>query len=131
MKNQSCCVVCGRFFLPHARVVSRQKTCGVIACRKKRKSIQDEKWRDKNPDYFRGRSGYTKAWRQAHPGAQKVWRDTKGREMQVQIRPQTLMQSVRLHLRLIPPIGEIQVQMCRLRQAGGELWVDGSLMHPT
>ncbi len=131
MKNQSRCVVCGRFFLPHARVGSRQKTCDDIACRKKRKRMLEKEWHNKNPDYSKGCYGYTKAWRQAHPGYQKAWRDKRRREIKTQIHPQTRMQSVRLHLRLAPPIGEIKTQMFRLRQAGGQLWVDGSLMHPT
>jgi hypothetical protein len=93
--------------------------------------VQEKSWRKRNPDYFHGRYQNTKAWRQAHPGYQKTWRAKKRREIQTQIRPPKPIQSIRLHLRLGLRVGEIQTQLCLVRQAGGDIWVDGSHMHPT
>ena len=132
MTNQRNCAFCGRFFTPDVRVAARQKSCKEPSCQSKRKRVQEKIWREseQNAEYFKGRSANTKAWRVANPGHQKQWRAKKRREIQTQICPPTPMQSVRLHLRLGFPIGEIQTQFCLVRQDGKDIWVDGAHMHP-
>ena len=118
------CVSCGRFFEPDPRVGERQKSC-VPKCRKEHKRRRDKVWRQRNPDYFKGRYGYVKAWRAAHPGYQKGRRCKKRREIQVEIAPEPPIKSMRLHLRCNLRLGEIQAQILRVTQVGQALWVDG------
>lgn len=87
--------------------------------------MRDRLWRLENPDYFRGRYDYVKAWREAHPGYQKALRCKKRREIQVEIRPESPIKSIRLHLRCKLRLGEIQAQILRVTQAGQGFWVDG------
>ena len=129
MKNQKRCAICGQFFVPDVRVEQRQKNCSRMTCQSKRKRKQEKTWREANAKYFADRYEYTKAWRKDHPDHQKQWREAKRREIQTQIPPPRPIKSIRLHLRLPLPIGEIQTQFVCLRQAGGDLWVDGALMH--
>ncbi len=118
------CVSCGRFFEPDARVGKRQKCCGP-ECRKKYKRMRDKVWRRQNPDYFRDRYPYVKAWREAHPGYQKARRSKKRGEIQVESTPETPIKSMRLHLRCNLRLGEIQAQTLRVTQVGRAFWVDG------
>lgn len=124
------CAFCGRFFMPDVRVGSRQKSCKESSCQIKRKKMQQMRWLTSNGAYFKGRYENTKAWRLANPGSQKEWRDKRRNEIQTQISPPAQVQSMRLHLRLLPPFGEIQTQFCLIRQAGSDIWVDGAAMHP-
>ena len=110
---------------------ARQKCCGREECQKKRKRAQERRWLEQNPGYFKGRYSDVKAWREAHSGHQKRWRAKKRGEIQTQIRPETPIKSMRIHLRLKLPISEIQTQILRVRQAGRDLWVDGAAMHPS
>jgi hypothetical protein len=66
-----------------------------------------------------------KAWREAHPGYQKARRCKNRRKIQVEIRSETPMKSIRLHLRCNLRLGEIQAQMLRVTQWGQAFWVDG------
>ena len=118
------CASCGRFFEADLRVGERQKNCGS-KCRKEHKRLRDKAWRRKNPDYFKGRYEYVKAWRAARPGYQKGQRCKKRRKIQVQIRPQSPIKSMRLHLRCNLRLGELQAQMLRVTQVGQALWIDG------
>ena len=130
MSNQSKCAFCGQFFIPDVRVGARQKSCTEPSCQIKRKKSQQKRWRTRNVGYFKERYANTKAWRQAHPDYQKQWRAKKRREIQTQIRPPAQVQSMRLHLRLLAPLGEIQTQFCLVKQSGSDIWVDGGAMHP-
>lgn len=96
-----------------------------MECQKKRKKLQLGAWREKNPGYFRGRYEYVKAWREAHPGYQKVRRSKRRREIQTQIRSETPIKSMRIHLRCNLRFGEIQTQILRVTQRGRAFWVDG------
>lgn len=120
------CALCGRYFEPDARIGERQKCCGEVECRRKRKKMCDKVWRLKNPGYFQDRYEYVKAWREAHPGYQKARRCKKGREIQVEIPSETPIKSMRLHLRCKLRLGEIQAQMLRVTQVGQAFWVDGA-----
>ncbi|MFH1128135.1 MAG: hypothetical protein V1699_01800 [Candidatus Omnitrophota bacterium] len=57
------CKYCHRYFVPDSRVGSRQKSCGRIGCKKKRREEAQRKWLEKNPGYFKGRYWYVKEWR--------------------------------------------------------------------
>ena len=58
------CLFCGHFFVPDPRVGERQKACHREPCKKKRKSVAQRRWCEKNPGYFEGRYPYVKQWRQ-------------------------------------------------------------------
>lgn len=124
------CVLCGRFFEVDVRIGERQKCCRAVKCQKQRKRRQLKAWRQKNPGYFGGRYGYVKSWREARPGYQKARRCKKAVEIQTQIRPQTPIKSMRLHLRCKWPEGEIQTQFLRVTQVGQAFWVDGVTTQP-
>ena len=124
------CVSCGRFFEADPRVRKRQKSCGAAECRKKRKKMQERAWKERNPEYFEDfYVSYVKPWREAHPEYQKRWRCKKRREIKTQIRPQSPMKSMRLHLRCKWPLGEIKTQFLRVTQVGQAFWVDGAETH--
>ena len=118
------CVSCGRFFEADPRIGERQRSCGP-KCGKEHKRLRDKAWRRKNPGYFEGRYEYVKAWRAAHPGYQKAQRCKKAVEIQVEIRPQSPIKSMRLHLRCNLRLGEIQAQMLRVTQVGQAFLIDG------
>jgi len=119
------CVLCGEFFAPDPRVGERQKCCRKEGCQKKRKKMQLKAWRLKNPDYFRGRYEYVKAWREDHPGYQKAWRRKRPCEIKTEIPSKTPIKSMRIHLRCNLRFSEIQTQILRVTQAGRAFWVDG------
>lgn len=48
------CSICRRWFTPDPRVGSRQRTCGET-CSKALRSKTQQKWRQRNPDYFADR----------------------------------------------------------------------------
>ena len=103
-----------------------KKAAGGVECRKKRKRMQERAWKERNPDCFRDfYASYVKPWREAHPEYQKRWRRKRGREIKTQIRPQTPMKSMRLHLRCKWPPGKIKTQFLRVTQVGQAFWVDG------
>ena len=119
------CVLCGRFFEPDHRVGKRQKCCRAPECQKKRKKIQERAWKKRNPEYFKGfYASYVKSWREGHPGYQKSLRCKTRREIKTQIRPESPMKSMRLHLRCKWPLGEIKTQLLQVTQAGRSIWVD-------
>ena len=122
------CVCCGRFFVPDPRVGKRQVSCGAAECRKKRKRLQEGNGRRKNPGYFHGRYGYVKTWRKAHPDYQKAWRVKRCSEIQTQIPSETLVKSIRIHVRTPLRFDEIQTQILRVTYAGQAFWVDGGGM---
>ncbi len=45
------CSICGRWFLPDARLGIRQRTCGSVECRAACKAKSQASWRKRNPDY--------------------------------------------------------------------------------
>lgn len=79
------CFFCGRYFRPDNRVGRRQVSCGRAECQQERRQRQQQRWREANPEYFRGRYEEVKAWRQSHPGYQKHWRAKKAGEIQTQM----------------------------------------------
>lgn len=118
------CVSCGRYFEPDPRIGGRQKACRR-KCQREHKKRRDKAWRRKNPEYFKGRYEYVKAWRLEHSGYQKARRCKKSLEIQVEIPPLSPMKSIRLHLRCKLRLGEIQAQILRITQVGQAFWVDG------
>lgn len=128
--HQKKCICCGRFFRPDNRVGSRQKSCQRAACRRRRRQIQQERWRKANPDYFTGRYGYVREWRQRHPGYQKQWRARQAGEIQAQIPPVSPIKSIRLNMRAECVAGEIQTLVLTLVKSGQAFWVNGARMHP-
>ena len=58
------CLFCGQFFSPDPRVGARQQACERDLCRRARKRQDQERWRQKNPDYFKDHyRDYVKPWR--------------------------------------------------------------------
>jgi len=125
IQTQKRCVCCGRFFRPDNRVGNRQKCCKRSACRKKYQKAQQQKWREANPEYFRGRSEYVKKWRESNPEYQKQWRAKKRGEIQMQIPPVSPIKSIPLKIRADTEISEIQNLVLSVVYAGEALWIDG------
>jgi hypothetical protein len=132
---QQRCVSCGRFFVPDRRIGQRQKCCQAQECRKKRKRIQEQAWKERNPDYFQDfYASYVKPWRMIHSGYQIQWRarkrlrDKMAHEIKTEIRPASPIKSMRLHLRCNLRFNEIKTQLLRVTQAGQAFWVDGAGM---
>lgn len=120
------CVSCGQFFEANPKVGARQKSCGALECRKKRKRMQERVWKNQNPDYFQGfYAAYVKPWRQKHPEYQKQLRCKRRGEIKTQIPAETPMKSIRLHLRCKWRLGERKTQFLRVTQTAQGLWVDG------
>jgi len=130
------CKYCGAFFIPDPKVGKRQKTCGSISCKKALKAKNSVKWRQKNPDYYKGDYPRVKKWFSKHPGYLRQYRknhpeyveknriaqknrDRRKRlnlDIQAQI-PLKLLESTFLFSTL--PCLDIQAQMdnsCRIRQ---------------
>jgi len=63
------CLFCGQFFIPDPRVGDRQKACHREPCKKKRKTVAQRRWCEKNPGYFQGRYPYVKQWREQRKSA--------------------------------------------------------------
>lgn len=80
--KQKHCLFCGQFFKSDPRVGDRQVACANSACRRRRKQAAQHDWVRRNPDYFRGRSAETRAWRLKNPGYQKAWRARRRLEIQ-------------------------------------------------
>lgn len=127
---QKRCFFCGRFFQENNQVGKRQISCKRNECQKKRRQIQQKRWRQANPDYFKGRYGYIKEWRKTHPDYQKSWRAQKRSEIQTQMLPVSSIKSIRLNIRANAPLGEIQTLVLTLAQSGQALWLNGARMHP-
>lgn len=53
MRHKKPCSICGRWFLPNARVGERQRVCSDPACQKERHRRNCAGWRRSNPDYDR------------------------------------------------------------------------------
>lgn len=95
------CPYCPRFFTPHVKVGSRQKTCGHPDCKKALKAENNNRWRQKNPAYYRDDYSRVKEWLDQHPGYLKQYREThpeyvgKNRETQ---RFRDRRKKLRLHI---------------------------------
>jgi hypothetical protein len=46
------CRICRRWFRPHVRVGSRQRTCGRLECQQAQRKQTLAAWRARNPEYF-------------------------------------------------------------------------------
>ena len=69
------CPYCFNNFISHPKVGDHQICCGAQSCKKQHKKELDRKWRQKNPDYFKGRyNSYLKPWLKNHPGYLKDYR---------------------------------------------------------
>ena len=59
------CVHCGRYFRADKRVGDRQKVCARMECKRQRKKLAQQTWKQNNPGYFSDHYGvYIKPWRQ-------------------------------------------------------------------
>lgn len=68
------CAFCGQYFSPNPRVGDRQKACFRKECRRRRKALAQQRWLEKNPNYFHGRYENTRAWLDQHPEYLKEYR---------------------------------------------------------
>ena len=46
------CTVCGELFQADRRVGARQRTCSRAECQQERRRKTQDRWRERNPDYF-------------------------------------------------------------------------------
>jgi hypothetical protein len=67
------CSECRCWFRPHPRVGDRQRTCGSAGCKRKRHRRVDRAWRERHPDYDRGRR-----WHQALERARQAGKLSPG-----------------------------------------------------
>ena len=63
------CRCCGEFFRPDPRNYKVQRYCSDADCRKASKAYSQQKWVEKNPDYFRGKENVLRVqvWRKNNP----------------------------------------------------------------
>jgi len=101
------CRYCRRVFTPDPRVGDRQVCCQSQDCKKERKGISQKRWCRRNPDYFHGRYGELRLWRERNPGYQKSWR-RKRSEIQDEIAQKMRVESTRLMLPVCILKDEIQ-----------------------
>ena len=69
------CRYCKCLFTPEPNI-KNSVACGKALCRRTRKKEAQERWSDKNPNYFKGRYPNTKEWLTKHPGYLKVYRES-------------------------------------------------------
>ncbi len=74
--KQKRCRYCRDLFRPDPRVRNQQIACGQASCRRARKREAQQKWVEKNPDYFSGRYPNTQEWLKEHPGYLRVYKET-------------------------------------------------------
>jgi hypothetical protein len=92
MSKTKICKYCGASFTPDPRVGDRQKCCGSPYCKAQRKKEADRNWRQKNPNYFKGRyESYLKPWLKKHPGYLKAYRQRKKLQAQNDIQDKILL----------------------------------------
>ena len=119
------CQSCGKYFHPHPRLGKRQKICGCLQCKKKYQKRYQKIWRVKNPDIFKNRYDYVKAWRNKNPKYQRLWRK-KQREIQNSISPATSVKTLSIVVPAKVFEGEIQNSICLVRQCSCGLWFAGN-----
>jgi hypothetical protein len=61
------CRICRRWFRPHVRVGSRQRTCGRPECQQVQRRQTLKAWRARNPDYFTAWRIQTRSTSKAEP----------------------------------------------------------------
>ena len=80
MRGKKKCKHCRKLFTPDRRVWNRQTTCRSAVCQRQRKKSNNQAFKEKNPDYWKGRYDYIKKWRQENPDYQQEWRLEKKEE---------------------------------------------------
>jgi hypothetical protein len=123
-RGQKRCAYCGRYYRPDPRARKVQKSCLDAKCRAKRKRESHRRWREANPDYFKGRYSEIKAWRKKHPDYQRLWRK-KVREIQDEIPPSEPVKTMVLVIPERMLKNEIQDEIRLVRQCGCGSYVAG------
>jgi len=67
------CQICGREFIPD-KYHPYQKVCSNPSCQHQRQLLNQKRWREKNPDYFKYKEKKT-AWEKKRAQYLKVWRE--------------------------------------------------------
>ena len=72
------CLYCGRWYVPYARMATRQKCCGRAVCHRKHQRVMDRAWRQRDPAWQLARQAKVRVWaaachywlryRAQHPG---------------------------------------------------------------
>lgn len=76
MKRRKRCLNCKDLFRPRPQCKS-QCYCSEPSCQKESKKASQQRWCDKNPEYFKGQSARVQQWREENPG---YWRNKNGRK---------------------------------------------------
>lgn len=71
--KQKKCPYCQIFYILYRK---DQATCGKVRCRRARKEETQRKWREKYPDYDKGRYPQLEGWREEHPDYLQKYRKT-------------------------------------------------------
>jgi len=124
------CKFCGQYFRPHPRLGDKQKSCQKQGCQKKRQWENLRSWRQRNPDYFRGRYSELKSWREQNPGYQRQWRARQS-EIQKSMLPKRSIKSVRLVVPVRLLRGEIQNSIWLVSRYGDGFWAGGAVLQDT
>ena len=66
------CRICRRWFLPDARQIGRQKTCGDPACQRENHRRRCQEWNRNNRDYFKANYLSAKLERTRDPPASSI-----------------------------------------------------------
>jgi len=118
------CQFCGKYFRPHPRAGNRQKCCGRAECRKKYQKEYRKTWKDKNPDYFKGRYPELKAWMDKNPGYLKT-RRKKQRDIQNLVSPASPVKTLSIVVPAKVFKGDIQNSIRLVRQCSCGMWLTG------
>lgn len=78
-----------------------------MECHKKRRQTAQQRWTEKNPGYFKGRSDVVREWRSRHPDYQRTWRAQR-REIQDEIPCKSSM--ITIHLAIVDEDLKVEIQ---------------------
>lgn len=116
MGRKKKCKYCRKLFTPDRRVWERQMTCRSAECQRQRKKSNNQAFKEKNPDYWKGRYDGTKEWRQENPDYQQKRRLEKKEEEKKKSLSEIQAEKVRYY------IDSIEEKVKALREIQAELF---------
>lgn len=88
MRRRARCLHCRYLFYPDPRC-KNPKACSDPECQRKRRNASHKQWRDADPEVLSDRRATSRAWRRAHRGHKRAYRNDhpeyveKNRRMQL------------------------------------------------
>lgn len=72
-RKEKKCEICGKSFMPN-KYRPNQKVCSSLECQYQRQLDNMQKWREKNPNYFKYKESKDKSWKKACRERALEWR---------------------------------------------------------